>query len=327
MSKNIIVVNDVHLRDNPPSSATETYQDDLFDLIAQVAVLAKKYDAQVIFSGDVIDFKQPTRTSHKLVQRAIDAFREFDNALVVPGNHDMTQDRFDSIMVMQPLGVIIKSGALTILDGWHESLPVFGVPWQMSWHDGSVRLEVFERWRSATGQIDGHQDSDPTKSLVVTHAPIYPLGEENEFDSIPTDGEDGIAAAMGNEGYLAHGHIHEDHGIHESNGITICNFGALSRGSLQEYNRERGIAVALWNPEDGFKRLDLDYKPASEVFRLTEIDQAKAEKLDLDNFLAEVGNSTLAQSTTESVVDFIRNHETVSPSIKKRALDILETLS
>lgn len=329
MSKPIIVVNDVHLRDNPPSSATETYQDDLFDLLHQVAVKAKELGAQVVFAGDVIDFKQPARTSHKLIQRAIDAFREFDHALVTPGNHDMQQDRFESILLTQPLGVIVKSGALTILDGWHEDLPLFGVPWQQAWHNPDVRYEAFDLWRSAgaVGEDPGAAVTELEKSLVVTHAPLYPPGQENEFDHIPTKGPDGISAAMGGVGYLAYGHIHEDHGYYESEGVTYANVGALSRGSLQEYNREREIAVTKWTPEEGFERILLDYKPAEEVFRITEIDQAKQEKIDLDNFLAEVGQNTLAQSTTESVRDFIQNHGSVSESIKKRALSILDEVA
>lgn len=340
MSNPIIIVNDVHLRDNPPSSATETYQDDLFDLIHQVAVKAKELKAQVVFAGDVIDFKQPARTSHKLVQRAIDAFREFDHALVTPGNHDLQQDRLDSLMVTQPLGVIVKSGALTVLDGWHPNLPLFGVPWQQAWHDPESRMSAFAEWRALSGLWSQQGENTPTvlagrgvsprhpkDSLVVTHAPLYPPGQENEFDHIPTQGDDGISAAMGNVGYLAYGHIHEDHGFYESEGVQYANVGALSRGSLQEYNRERQIAVSLWTPEDGFSRILLDYKPADEVFRLTEIDQAKQEKIDLDNFLAEVGQSTLAQSTTESVKDFIQNHQSVPPAVKKRALSILEDVS
>lgn len=325
-SKPVIVVNDVHLRDNPPSSATETYQDDLFDLLHQVAVIAKERDAQVIFSGDVVDFKQPARTSHRLIQRAIEAFREFDNALVVPGNHDLQQDRLDSLMTTQPLGVIIRSGALTVLDGWHLDLPVYGVPWQQQWYNTEVMFEVFDRWRSAGGVDEGPENAviDLDKALVVTHASIFPAKQDVIFERLPMTGSEGLPEAMGHMGYLAHGHIHDDHGVHESEGVTFCNFGALSRGSLTESNRERQVSVALWTPEGGFERIDLDARPSEEVFRITEIEQKKAEKIDLDNFLSQVGQNTLEQSTTESVRSYIEGHESVPAPVKKRAITILE---
>lgn len=324
MATPIIVVNDVHLRDNPPSSATDSYVDDLFDLLHQVAVIAKQKKAQVIFSGDVVDFKQPTRTSHKLIQRAIEAFREFDDALVVPGNHDMQGDRLESVLLTQPLGVIIRSGALRQLDGWHETLPVFGIPWQQSWHNPEVLYEAFEGWREDAKQMEGQTNA---QKLVVTHASIYPVGQEVIFEYLPLTGDEGVPHAMGNEGYLAHGHIHDDAGIHESEGVTFCNFGALSRGSLTESNRERQVSVALWTPEGGFERINLDAKPAEEVFRLAEKDAEKQEKLDLDEFLSQVGKNTLEQSTTESVREFVQTNKNLTPRERKRALDILEDVA
>lgn len=326
----ILVLNDIHLRDTAPSSATESYQDDLFELIHQAALKEAELDADiVVLAGDVFDFKMPSRTSHKLMLRAIDAFREFKNVWGIPGNHDLTQDRLSSLRAQQPLGVLFESGAVTELNGWHPKLPVFGVPWQQEWHHPEARMEAF------AGFTDAAADRDLHRSLVVTHAPIYPLGQENEFDHIPTAGSDGVSAAMMNQGFLTYGHIHEDHGIFESEGVTYANHGALSRGSLHEYNRERGIAITLWddfselnspfNQETpAFKRVDLPHKSADEVFRLTEIDEKKAAQIDLDGFLNEVGSSTLAQATTEGVREFIENNPVVTPEIKKRALEVLD---
>jgi DNA repair exonuclease SbcCD nuclease subunit len=323
-----LVINDIHLRDTAPSSATESYQDDLFELIHQSALKEAELGADiVVLAGDVFDFKLPSRTSHKLMLRSIEAFREFKNVWGIPGNHDLTQDRLSTLRAQQPLGVLFESGAVTELNGWHPDLPIHGIPWQQEWHDPESRMAAFRLWRSAGGLEDGMEDVDLTHALVVTHAPLYPLGQENEFDHVPTAGEDGISAAMGNRGFLAYGHIHEDHGIFESNGVTYANHGALSRGSLHEYNRERGIALTLWDSESGFERVDLPYKPAEEVFRLTEIEEQKHAQISLDGFLNEVGTSTLAQSTTESIVAHIQSHNGLTPEIKQRALDVLEKVT
>jgi Icc-related predicted phosphoesterase len=316
----ILVVNDIHLRDNAPSSATETYTDDLFDLLAEVAKKEQELEADaVVFAGDLIDFKQPGRTSHRLMLRAMNAMNAFQNPICIYGNHDLTQDRKQSLFDQQPLGVLIQGSKLRLLEGWHETLPLYGVGWLQDWHDGQARMDAFVAWRE-----------DPfswtPEAIAVTHAPLYPLGEENEFDHVPTSGPDGVSAALGGKGFLAYGHIHEYHGIFESGGVTYSNMGALSRGSLHEYNRTRPIAITLWDSTEGFSQVDLPHKPAEEVFRITEIDEAKAQKVDLDAFLEDVGNSTLAQSTTESVAEWLRTHPNVEPPIKQRALGILESL-
>lgn len=322
-----LVINDIHLRDTAPSSATESYQDDLFELLHQAALKEAELDADiVILAGDVFDFKMPSRTSHKLMLRAIEAFREFQNVWGIPGNHDMTQDRIESVERQQPLGVLFESGAVTRLEGWHPDFPIFGVPWQQEWHHPDARVEAFDDFRTNNLPL-GRDDVDHRHALVVTHAPLYPLGQENEFDHIPTSGPDGVSSAMGGQGFLAYGHIHEDHGIFESGGVTYANHGALSRGSLHEYNLERTVAITLWDSEEGFSRVDLPQKPPSEVFRLQEIQEERKAQIDLDGFLSEVGSSTLAQSTTESVTEFIRSHPAVTPEVKKRALDVLEKVT
>lgn len=84
------LVNDVHLSDRAPASCTDTYLDDLFDLLRQVADKAAHVDGTIILAGDVFHHKAPSRTSHATVMRLIDWARQ---ALVpvyaVAGNHDL----------------------------------------------------------------------------------------------------------------------------------------------------------------------------------------------------------------------------------------------
>jgi DNA repair exonuclease SbcCD nuclease subunit len=325
----ILVVNDVHLRDTAPSSATETYCDDLFDLLGEVAKKEEELGADaVVFAGDVVDFKQPIRTSHKLVLRAIDAMNVFKNPICVFGNHDLTQDRKQSLFEQQPLGVIIKGSKLRLLEGWHETLPLYGVGWLQDWNNPQSRRDAFAAWRAADeeGMEEGLPSMDLTKSLVVTHCSVFPPGQEAIFEHVPTGGADGLSALLGSKGFLAYGHIHDDHSTFDVDGVTYANYGALSRGSLDENNRNRVVSVALWDSEEGFSRVVLPQKPADQVFRLTEKDAEKQQKVDLDNFLEEVGNSTLGVTTTESVKAWLESHPDVDPPVKRRALSILEDL-
>lgn len=313
----ILLVGDIHLSDRPPVNATESYTQDILEMLSYIADLEEELNTDaVVWAGDVFHHKQPSRTSHALVLRTVEVVQRYRNLWIVPGNHDVSNDRLESIDEKQPLGILFKAGA-QLLDGWHPDLPLYGVPWQMRWTtDEDALWDAFENWRGE-GHIEG---SDKLRhSLAVTHAPIFPEGLEPPYEYLSLAD---INQAMDLSGYLYYGHIHDYHGIYEYGGITLCNVGALSRGSLTESNLTRPIKVALWT-EDGFEEIDIPHRPASEIFKLEEASERKEHELSLDEFLSEVGRSTLEVTTTESVRDLI-NKMKLKPSVKKLALEILE---
>jgi hypothetical protein len=244
--------------------------------------------------------------------------------IIVTGNHDISNDVLDSVHEKQPLGVLYAAGARELI-GWHETLPLYGVPWQQRWLEPETKHEAFAEWREQPAP-DG-QARDIDLSLAVTHAPIYPphMAEDVMFELVPLSGDDGLSAAMGNEGFLYYGHIHEDHGIFEVEGVTYANMGAISRGSLHDYNLEREIKVALWT-EDGFEEIPVPHKPASEIFRMEQAAAAKEERLSLDVFLSEIGTSTIDMSSTGSVVAHIKQQKDIEPRVRKAAIEILESV-
>ena len=95
------------------------------------------------------------------------------------------------------------------------------MPWLQDFTDSAVT--------DALARFNDHPDG--THALVVTHAPLYPLGQELPYENYPTDR---WARAMGNRGNVFYGHVHEPHGIYVVDGVTFANPGALSRGSLHE---------------------------------------------------------------------------------------------
>lgn len=334
----VLCVGDIHAMDRPPASVTESYMDDIIVMLLWIAdYAAKNKIPTVVWAGDIFNHKQPSRTSHALVLRMIEVVRYYRQRkielLIVVGNHDISNDVLDSVLDKQPLGVLLKAGAKE-LNGWHDTLPIFGVPWQQRWLHEDTPWEALSDWRLEGSlvreSVDGMEayeetnHKDLSKSLVVTHAPIYPPGEAEKqlFDLVPTKGEHGLSAAMGNSGYLYYGHIHEHHGIFEVEGVTYANPGAISRGSLHEYNVERGIFVTLWT-EEGFTEIPVPHRPASEVFHIQQQADLKSEKKNLDDFLEEVGSSSLDISSTESVIEHIRGLP-VEPRVKAKAIEILE---
>ncbi len=299
-----LLMGDIHLSDRPPSSCTDSYLDDILAILAAVGDLARGRGSRgIIWAGDVFHHKTPGRTSHRTVRTVIDLLAGYPcPTWVVPGNHDMLNDRLDSIDSTQPLGVLIASGALRLLNGWmHEhplserNAPVFGLPWLQRFTDDTVRYALTD-YRD---QLDYQRPA-----LVVTHAPLYPLGQELPYENYPAGA---WAEAMDQHGQVFYGHVHEPHGIHTAAGVTFCNPGALSRGSLHEHNLTREIRIAAWNSDTGdFELLPVPHKPATEVFRLVEAQKAKAVQTAYDDFIAQVGQARLGIVTVEAVLDHVR---------------------
>jgi hypothetical protein len=294
-----IIINDPHLADRPPSIRTETYAEDIFaklDWVADYAVSNRVH--HIVFSGDLFHVKTPSRTSHALVQRMCDYVNQAEfQTYIVPGNHDLSHDRIDSLD-RQPLGVLFKAGA-ELLDG--ESLVfgpgggLFGIPWLQDWERDLP--DYMERWEKSTAQ------------LMVTHAPIVPPGQTRP--SFTIDAERWVDM-MVRPGYVAHGHQHDPDGIYDVWGgepptdgafrWTFANEGALSRGSIHESTLTRKPAVTLWDSSTGFERIEVPHKPAAEVFKLAShyVEEARAERLD--EFLDQIGSTVLERVHVEKIL-------------------------
>lgn len=318
-----VLVNDIHLSDRPPSSCTGSYQDDLFALLGEVTRIAvERQAAGVIWAGDVFHHKTPGRTSHGTVIRLIDLVQQSGVPhWVVPGNHDMQHDRLDSIDETQPLGVVIASGAVTVLDGWMDPLdlnehgqfnqPVYGVPWLMRFDDDTVTAALDSYREHAEGQ----------HALVVAHAPLYPPGMELEYEYYPAKK---WAEAMGRHGSVHYGHVHEAHRLYAVDGVVFSNPGALSRGSLHEHNLTREVSVSIWDAQTGdFEIVALPHRPAEEIFRLQEIGQIKTAQLKLDDFLGSIGQARIEITSIEAVMAHVSTLD-IDEAVKAVVRELLE---
>jgi calcineurin-like phosphoesterase family protein len=301
----ILLCGDLHLSDRAPSNCTDSYNDDLFTMLWEIVEMAglNEPDA-VVFAGDLFHLKQANRTSHSTVQRMIEIVQAFTCPVyLVVGNHDIQHDRVESIHETQPFGVLLKAGA-HLLDGWAEDLPLYGVSWQQHWDRDCSG--AFEAWRTNCGLPDelGHRDS----ALLVTHAPIYPPGQELPWENVPAST---IADWMSNQGSCYYGHVHDLHGTFIVDGVTFCNQGALSRGSLHESDLTRRPAVTLWRSDplcgQQFERIELKTaKPAEEVFRLAAAEERANYAGRLEAFLSAIGASSVEVASIESVLAHVR---------------------
>lgn len=318
----IMIVGDVHWADRAPSSCTDSYTEDLFELVEECRRLAAKLGCvAVVQAGDLVHVKTPGRTSHRLIQRIIEQLKSFPCPVyVVPGNHDLSNDRFESLFEGQPLGVIYRSGAANLLSGWADSttwmgkpfavpgmeqadlsLPLYGVPWLQGWNsEDSVADAQVE---AATEQLRDRSDGS-APVLLVTHAPFYPPGSELTYEHYLTER---FAAYLPERTSVYYGHVHDEHGVYTSGGRTFANAGALSRGSIAEGNLTREVSVTVWDSVTGaFEIVPIPHKPASEVFRLTEVRETRDVQKRLDTFLAGFGAASIQITSIEDVLHHVR---------------------
>lgn len=297
----ILCVNDIHATRRPPSSCTDTYWPDLRDLLFQTADVARERGvAAGVWAGDTLHHKAPSFTDHAVMQDLIRVIKAYPCPVwLLPGNHDLRFDRLDSIDTTQPLGVLYLAGACR-LDGWAgDGLPLYGVPWQQTWSEAHIA--------AATGDF---RERVFSRTLVVTHAPLYPPGSEPRYEGAEFTPARWWSDALEDDGTghgLAYGHIHEPHGVWRHGGLTFCNYGALSRGSLDEYNLTRQVGCTIWDTVTGqFEFVPLKARPAEEVFRLREHGQAVTVQNRLDAFLSGVDSVTLEVLDVERVLAHIR---------------------
>jgi DNA repair exonuclease SbcCD nuclease subunit len=315
-----LIINDVHLtNDNShPSSCTPSYTPDLFNLLKQAADLAVVRECEAIIQlGDFFHIKTPSRNSHELVQRAMRWARDcVVPVFIVPGNHDLLNDRLDSLDEGQPLGVLYDAGVAQRAEGYlHikgprgpfdssvQALPIFGIGWQQYW---DAQADIADR--AVAKALEGFEPED-TPQLIVTHAPFFPPGANPAYEHYSTEKFARMVNPTGKANVqVIYGHIHDYHGEYVVNGVRFANYGALSRGSLTESNLTRPVGVTIWDAITGrFEFIELQAKPADQVFRVKEITEVRTTQLKLDEFLKSVGQSTIEITTTESVLSKVRS--------------------
>jgi len=313
----VTVVGDVHLADRPPSVRTETYAEDILTKLEWIVDYANQHSDVLLQLGDIYHVKQPHRTSHWLVQRTSEVFRAFKGrVLIVPGNHDLSQDRLESIP-SQPIGTLALTPNVSLLDGFDDETGIYGIPYL------DDQEEFLKRWDAAvtTGAYD--------TSLIATHAAIFPSTETPPYDHYSADDLPGTGGIP-----VAYGHIHDPHGFYYApQGTWFCNNGAISRGSLHEETLKRKPRITLFDTETSpghrgecpFTSVDVPHKPAAEVFRLVEVAEKKGQEQKLDEFLESVGEVSLTSLSMEEIVSHADSTE-LSAKAKAELKDIIESV-
>lgn len=284
-----LVIGDVHLSDKPPSIRTESYKDDVLAKLRWCVELAIREDAQAIIqAGDIFHIKTPSRTSHELVLETAKVLTDGHEipVLIVPGNHDLQNDRLESLS-SQPLGALSMHPQIDIFIGRSAKAPdVFAIPYLSN-------LEtMLPGWAA--------EWAEKKEPLIVTHAPLFPDGVCPPYDHMEASE---WAEKFPGAWATYYGHIHDSHDVYTADsGMQMINRGALSRGSIHENTLRRVPQVTHVNT--GIQSIDgyqVPHRPAREVFRLAEKEKLDDRQTDLEQFLSAVGSTTLTGLSLEEV--------------------------
>lgn len=318
-----LFVGDVHLRDGDPQSRTPGYCDQILEKLVECGEHARTYDVDfVAFSGDIFHHKEPNRTSHKLVRRAMGILQDYPcERFACVGNHDLTADRIETLE-RQPLGNLIQSKAITKV----EEL-VYGPVWLgfSHYHVDYEELPSYSPFGAASGLGISYR-------VLFTHGALLPesyyfLGQSIRYPQVLQLGID----------LYCNGHIHDDLGVKKVRGsdVIFAAPGSLSRGAVHEYNLTRQVSVLLVRIEREDERVVSKFKlipiaaarPATEIFSLEEIKRKKSKQEEIEAFVRrlseEASSEVVETSLTDALTAYCGEME-ITPEVTNCAMGYLE---
>jgi len=319
---NLVWRTDVHLADRAPQSRLDDWAETVFGKLRQVENIARRVQADAVLDGgDFFHVKSPSRNTHHLVRRVIEAHESYPCPVYAcVGNHDCVYGDYTKLP-QQPLGVLFEAGVFRRLYDEHEAVfekggvkvRVVGVPY----HGTSYDMERFK-------VVKGDEDY----LVVVAHVLA------SEAGGSMFEGEDivghGDLADLDADVFMF-GHWHKDQGVTElvsSKGETkfVVNVGSLTRGSISEDHIDRSpAAVVLTFDEDRVRyvRFDLDVEPSDEVFDIAGRVRQEARSVVIEDFVRRM-ESGLDGSVKVPLEDQVRGLPGVPQTVKEKALCYLE---
>jgi len=290
----LIHVGDQHMDVTPPRSRKDDYFETMKSKMVEIRELAHKHQVKVVtWSGDMINRKEAHRVPYVLTNWLINFFWTFNEGyptvvtnLLGMGNHDIhnTSKNWHK----QPIGALVMSGCITPL--WVDPTAdnptgyvcvrvvvddlVVGIHGRMFSYEADTDAHRFEYYNVT--RIKGERGFD----IAVIHTELLPNGTKFIADYSNPSHIDAVVPPESRPNLYLCGHVHDDYGVFLGDGYRCLNYGAISRGSIDEYNLSRRVKVALVTIgliETGKYLVDLQplhlesALPAEEVFFLEEM--------------------------------------------------------
>jgi len=332
---NAAFVTDVHLDEATPRSRKDDFQEAIFKKLEESLQIAVEHEAFIfLIGGDLFNKPDPYRVSHRLVLRTVDLFQKYKDLgvtiLIDPGNHDMSPAGVSTVMQKQPLGILHAAGVAWVITEKNAAFDFHS-------KDRSGTLVV------SAAPFDRQSDTPEGRSvyglppeikklwpdafhLRMTHGVVMPPGKQ--FFGNFTNYEDFVdqAAAV-----TLCGHMHMDFDIIQLKGKWFVQPGALARGALDESNLDREVKVVILGQDEKgeawFKKIPLkSARPAAEIFKIEEVQQAKARSAQMEEFVNMI-QTEIKDTGMLSFPDSIRafcDKNKISVAVQDLALDYVQ---
>lgn len=303
-----VTCNDLHLNSTNPVSRTDSYIDELFDLLGQLAQLAvAQRAAAILIAGDI--FHHKAKISIPTLVRLVQWCRQLKtygvDVLSIPGNHDLQNNRYQSLPT-QPLGLLyaldamvnVHEGARSYVNGASPLVYVGGVAFPHAFD--------LAHWRTLNTTLPT-MDPARYRRVVLGHCFASPAG--GDYFGEPVHAYSDLYEACPADVYVF-GHDHSDGGIvkrdrgEPDNPAWFVNLGAISRGSLAHDDINRMVCCGLVRiaaDRTSVLRVKLNAKPASEIFDLDLKAKRDAEQTQIDAFVERLSDTLAALGSTKTV--------------------------
>lgn len=291
---------DVHLQDKNPASRKGSYLDDIMAKLEYIGEFSMENKADfIICGGDLFNHKVPNRNSYSMVNRVIDLFARWKGPLnlITEGNHDITNDRVDSLDD-QPLGNVLRSGTISHLR--KSVVDKRGLVVNIQGYDFTEKPD----FKSLTLREEDRADVN----ILVLHA--YAGPEESDLFGTKIFGYPEISET-GHDIYLF-GHYHKYQGISklESGGRTqyFVNLGSVSRGDYGDTNLKRVpkfcyLEISKKSAQSPasivLKEIDIPCRPGDDVFDVEQKVRENEQLEEAKKFVEELQISSLTEDEEE----------------------------
>ena len=316
---------DPHFKDLNPVSRIDNWAETLLDKFRQIGDLSRKHQVDaVILGGDIFDISTPSLTSHALVQRLIEEFKDIFTCPVYSnvGNHDVKYQQLRFLDQM-PLGTLFSSGVFQRCYNEHEAsfldfeddqvVRIVGVPY----HGVRYDYRYFEKIKRRGKE----------KIICLAHVLASPTGgkmfEGEDIISYKT-----LPDICPEADVITFGHWHKNQGIQQlPSGQWVVNIGSLSRGSLCEDNIDRIPSVALIKvgKEIEIEEIPLKIKPANEVFDLEKREREEERSAIVSSFIEKLSLMRDKDAKKKSVEERMRRSE-IPSEVRVKANEIWQTV-
>lgn len=274
-----VLANDLHLSLKSPVSRIDDYHETMFGKMDQLFRLAMKIQASaILLAGDIFHDNRravPLALVFELWAWCIKVKKAGIRVLGIPGNHDLKNDRYDSLPG-QALGLLFLGGAME--DVSFKIIEIDGV------EIGGIPYPAAKVLASYSSLQRPHS----LRSILMCHCFATPTGGEYFGETILPYNDIFNHCPYG---VYHFGHDHRDTGVHHIGDSWFVNVGALSRGALSHENITRDVKcviVEMGEEPTNVVQVKLAFKPAGDVFDLALRAQKERERNDIEQFVGRL---------------------------------------